>query len=46
MLKEKIDIKVDFYFLIIFLKHIADRSYVTLDNRRALEIATMMRDFF
>lgn len=28
------------------LKHIADRSYVTLDNRRALEIATMMRKIF
>ena len=47
MLKEKIDIKVDFYSLILFfLKHIADRSYVTLDNRRALEAATMMREIF
>lgn len=47
MLKEKIDIKVDFYFLILmFLKHIADRSYVTLGNRRALEAATMMREIF
>ena len=47
MLKEKIDIKVDFYFLILIsLKHIADRSYVTLDNRRALEAATMMREIF
>lgn len=47
MLKEKIDIKVDFYFLILIsLKHIADRSYVTLGNRRALEAATMMREIF
>ena len=46
MLKEKIDIKVDFYFLILTLKHIADRSYVTLGNRRALEAATMMREIF
>ena len=47
MLKEKIDIKVDFYFLILIsLKHIADRSYVTLGNRRALEAATIMREIF
>ena len=47
MLKEKIDIKVDFYFLILIsLKHIADRSYVTLGNRRALEATTMMREIF